>query len=100
MTIASGREALDRARKLREEAAALEAQAHREMNATAPSGMETEWLPAEKAPEGKLVWTKIDDKRGLRNIQPMIRKGNLWFVPDESMYVYFWPTHFLPGRQP
>lgn len=96
MTITEGFTTLERARRLREEAAALEAQAHREMKARQPTGLEPGWQPSEKAPDGKLVWTKIEDKHGTRNIQTLVRRGNLWFVPDGSMYVYYWPTHFLP----
>lgn len=45
-------------------------------------------------PEGEVVETKIDDWRGLRNEQPLYRKGNLWFLSDGSMYVYYTPTHW------
>jgi hypothetical protein len=44
--------------------------------------------------EGVVVWTKIDDERGLRNEQLLKRVGRLWFFPDGSMYVYFTPTHW------
>ena len=44
--------------------------------------------------EGTLVATKIEDRLGTRNIARLIRKGNLWFVPDMSMYVYYTPTHW------
>ena len=30
------------------------------------------------APEGVVIWTKIDDHLGCRNEQQLIRKGNLW----------------------
>tara|TARA_E500000318_G_scaffold108576_2_gene119734 strand:+ start:1240 stop:1419 length:180 start_codon:yes stop_codon:yes gene_type:complete len=52
------------------------------------------WKPASQAPEGVTVLTKIDDEHGERNVQELKRKGRLWFYPDESMYVYFTPTHF------
>lgn len=45
-------------------------------------------------PEGKKVKTKIDDGKFQRNIQTLVRKGNLWFFPDMSMYVYYTPTHW------
>ena len=50
--------------------------------------------PAIYAPEGKVVWTKIHDKDGERNVAQLKRRGNLWFLPDGSMYVYYTPTHF------
>lgn len=46
------------------------------------------------APEKEEVWTKIDDERGERNVQTLVREGNLWFYPDKSMYVYYTPTHW------
>ena len=45
-------------------------------------------------PEGKMVNTKIDDQNGCRNEQKLIRKGNLYWFPDNSMYVYYTPTHW------
>lgn len=38
--------------------------------------------------------TKIDDHRGCRNEQKLIRKGNLWWFTDMYMYVYYTPTHW------
>lgn len=46
------------------------------------------------APEGVKVETKIRDDNGDRNHTELIRKGNLWFLPDMSMYVYYSPTHW------
>ena len=46
------------------------------------------------APEGVVIWTKIDDHLGRRNEQQLIRKGNLWWFTDMSMYVYYTPTHW------
>jgi hypothetical protein len=43
-------------------------------------------------PEGEAVLTKIDDDRGVRNEQTLIRRGHLWFTDD--MYVYYTPTHW------
>lgn len=40
-----------------------------------------------------VVKTKIDDIGGIRNEQKLKKVGNLWFVPDGSMYVYYTPTH-------
>lgn len=52
------------------------------------------WMPIETAPEGRVVETKIDDVGGVRNVQTLKRIGQLWFVPDGSVYVYYWPTHW------
>jgi hypothetical protein len=49
--------------------------------------------------EGLVVDTKIDDEKGARNEQPLKRRGNLWFVEDGSMYVYYRPTHWKPVRK-
>lgn len=53
-----------------------------------------DWQPISNAPEGVVVETKIDDARGVRNEQRLIRKGRLWFFDDMSMYVYYTPTHW------
>lgn len=45
-------------------------------------------------PNGLLVETKIDDAKGVRNVYTLRRRGNLWFTPDEAMYVYYAPTHW------
>jgi len=45
-------------------------------------------------PDGEIVDTKIDDDAGCRNEGTLKRRGNLWFVPDGSMYVYYVPTHW------
>jgi hypothetical protein len=45
-------------------------------------------------PKNVVVWTKIHDDEGERNVQELKRSGNLWFVPDGSMYVYYKPTHW------
>jgi hypothetical protein len=52
------------------------------------------WLLSVTAPEGVEVMTKIHDMGGVRNEQPLIRQGRLWFFPDMSMYVYYTPTHW------
>lgn len=55
----------------------------------------TDWQTIDCAPEGQVVETKISDFiEGDRNVQPLKRKGNLWFFPDMSMYVYYTPTHW------
>lgn len=59
----------------------------------------SEWQPAETAPNDVLVSTKIDDETGVRNEQTLKRSGNLWWLPDGSMYVYYRPTHWKPAEQ-
>lgn len=45
---------------------------------------------------GVVVDTKIDNAQGVRNEQPLKlhKGGRLWFFPDDSMYVYYEPTHW------
>lgn len=59
---------------------------------------ETRWIPChcELPPDGVTVETKIDDFGGCRRVQPLKRRGNLWFFDDGSMYVYYTPTHWRP----
>lgn len=54
----------------------------------------SQWQPAHTAPEGVEVLTKIDGANGVRNVQTLVRRGNLWFFADGSMYVYYTPTHW------
>lgn len=49
-------------------------------------------------PEREVVLTKIHDANGTRNIRHLKRRGNLWFLPDGSMYVYDTPTHWAKPR--
>lgn len=58
------------------------------------------WQTIETAPEGVLVDTKIDDARGVRNEQPLIRNAGLWWISDGSMYVYFTPSHWKMRAAP
>jgi hypothetical protein len=44
--------------------------------------------------DNQVVETKIDDDNGCRNEQKLMRQGRLWFLSDESMYVYYTPTHW------
>ena len=44
--------------------------------------------------DGILVDTKVDDGHGIRNEQPLIKKGNLWWDKEETMQVYYTPTHW------
>ena len=48
-----------------------------------------------KPPENKPVMTKVDDGNGARNKQALVRRGNIFYTPDMSMYVYYSPTHWL-----
>jgi hypothetical protein len=52
------------------------------------------WNEIETAPDGETVLTKISDDDGERNEQRLVRRGNLWWLPDGSMYVYYRPTHW------
>lgn len=54
------------------------------------------WQPIQTAPEGIKINTKIHDSNGPRNEQSLVRKGNLFFHPDMTMYVYYTPTHWKP----
>lgn len=56
--------------------------------------MMTDWQSIESAPENVVVEVKIDDWRGVRNQTKLMRRGNLCFVPDGGMYVYYTPTHW------
>lgn len=57
---------------------------------------EAQWIPCakERAPDGVLVETKIEDANGVRNVQKLTRRGSLWWIPEGSMYVYYEPTHW------
>lgn len=57
----------------------------------------TNWMPTSYRlpPEGVAVMTKIDDAKGCRNETTLKRRGHLWFTPDEVMYVYYTPTHWV-----
>lgn len=58
-----------------------------------------EWQPIETAPEGIIVRTLIADGSGPRNFQELVRRANLWWLPDGSMYVYYQPTHWCPAEK-
>jgi|GEM_PF-2475069 len=49
-------------------------------------------IPRENVP----VWTKIDDGKGVRNVQIMWFRSKMFFTGpgDDAMYVYYCPTHF------
>lgn len=55
-----------------------------------------DWETIDTAPDREVVETKIDDKDGERNVQKMKKRDNLWWFPDDSMYVYYRPTHWRP----
>jgi hypothetical protein len=55
-----------------------------------------DWEKINSAPEGEVVETVISDIGGERNKQLLKRQGRLWFFPDDSMYVYYTPTHWRP----
>jgi len=40
----------------------------------------------EQPPQKKVLKTKIVDENGERNEQELIKSGNLWWLPDMSMY--------------
>lgn len=44
--------------------------------------------------EGVTVDTCINDKGGFRNHQKLKRRGRMWYFEDDSMYVYYRPTHW------
>lgn len=44
--------------------------------------------------EGVPVETMIADGDGVRNETILKRRKSLWFFPDDSMYVYYRPTHW------
>jgi len=58
--------------------------------------LDEHWIPVQsrKPPEGVLVWTKLDDDGGIRNVQKLIHEKNAWWFRDRSMYVYYTPTHW------
>lgn len=45
-------------------------------------------------PDGIVVETKLDDAKGARNQTRLKRRGRLWYFEDDSMYVYYTPTHW------
>jgi hypothetical protein len=60
---------------------------------------EPKWIECrERLPEiGEVVETKIDDHAGVRNVQTLkLWAARLWGFPDDSMYVYYAPTHWRP----
>jgi hypothetical protein len=64
------------------------------------SDEDQDWIAvSDKLPEqAESVETKIDDHKGVRNAQPLMLLGRLWFYPNGSMYVYYVPTHWRRKR--
>lgn len=64
--------------------------------ASSPAPAGSAWIPVtqQAPPRDVAVETKIDDGRGVRNQTTLKLHGNLWFLPDMSMYVYYSPTHW------
>jgi hypothetical protein len=58
--------------------------------------MTSEWQTMETAPVGVEIMTKIHDEHGERNIQALVKRGGLYWTPDDGMYVYYTPTHWKP----
>lgn len=56
----------------------------------------SDWIPnaPTTAPNDVIVETKIDDELGVRNQTLLRKQRSLWFFPDNSMYVYYTPTHW------
>lgn len=45
-------------------------------------------------PDGEVVLSWIEDEKGKRNEALLKRRGHLWYFADDSMYVYYTPTHW------
>lgn len=58
--------------------------------------MSEDWQPSATAPNDQVVDTKIDEGGRVRNVQPLQRRGRLWWTPAGDMYVYYTPTHWRP----
>jgi hypothetical protein len=63
---------------------------------TAQAAGSEPWIPCKRAlpPDKVVVETKVDDAKGVRNVQTLIRHRGLWWFEDMSMYVYYSPTHW------
>ncbi len=71
------------------------------MTSMPPTGYDSQnmsdnWLIIDEhsPPDDIIVWTKIDDEKGPRNIQQLIRIKRLWWHTDKKIYVYYSPTHW------
>jgi hypothetical protein len=47
-----------------------------------------------KPKDSRIVETKIDDEKGLRNEAELRYEKGRWFVPSMQVYVYYEPTHW------
>lgn len=58
--------------------------------------MNNKWVKVSEIPppENLIVDTKLDDQYGDRLHQKLKRKGRLFFFEDDSIYVYYTPTHW------
>jgi hypothetical protein len=45
-------------------------------------------------PQSQILETCIIENGKIRNEQRLILKGNLFWLTDMSMYVYYTPTHY------
>lgn len=54
------------------------------------------WKGMHNVPEGVVVWTKIHDAHGERNVQKLIFRDRFWRDPRSGVYVYYTPTHWAP----
>lgn len=54
----------------------------------------SDWKHISTAPSNTIIETKIEDNLGTRNVQKLKKSGNLWWLPDGTMYVYYTPTHW------
>lgn len=66
------------------------------MNTEKQKAIEKAWIKVEDAMpiNNLIVNTKIDDENGVRNVQQLMLRNKLWWLPDGSMYVYYAPTHW------
>lgn len=48
----------------------------------------------DETPEGQILETCVIQGSDIRMQQRLIKKKNLWWHTDMSMYVYYIPTHY------
>lgn len=58
--------------------------------------MDNTWIRVSdhKPPKGDLVETKVDKDGVVTNERKLRLRDNLWWTPDNVMYVYYTPTHW------
>ena len=59
-----------------------------------PSDSWRAWIPGRRA-----TYVGSHGRHGVRNDQKFVRKENLWWLPNGSMYVHYRPTHWMPANQ-